>query len=209
MTLWRVPAEWAGETAFILGGGESLKGFDAERLRGQGRVVAINEAGLTLCPWADVLFFADGLNRWLGWNQGRLPLFRGGRIVTRAKVPASIAELHGLHVLKHLPAPAAALSRRPEAVAGFCGGSSAINLAFLFGARRIVLLGFDMAGGNFHDRHKLPNARPDFFRSQFIPALERMAPELAAEGCRVINATPETALDCFEKMDLEEVLADG
>jgi hypothetical protein len=49
---------WEGEPCFIIGGGPSLKGFDFNRLRGQGRVIAINRA-LEYAPWADVVFFMD------------------------------------------------------------------------------------------------------------------------------------------------------
>lgn len=197
---WSVPAgEWAGQRAFVLGGGESLAAFDVTRLRGQGRVIAVNDAGLYLAPGADILFFADGEERWFGWNRDKLHLFKGPRIVSRARV----RETPRLHMLRH--DPHAALSHDPRRLAGFCGGSSAINLAFLLGASEVVLLGFDMRGGNWHANHRQPNVRPDYFRAAFIPALERMAPELAAAGCRVLNATPGSALRCFPMVDLEEI----
>lgn len=49
--MWRVPRAWDGETCFILGGGASLAGFEAARLRGRGRVVALNNAGLGARGW--------------------------------------------------------------------------------------------------------------------------------------------------------------
>lgn len=201
---WRVPAgAWAGRDAFILGGGPSLSGVDVNRLRGRGKVIAVNDAGFDLAPWADVLFFADGWPRWFGWNQHRLPEFTGPLIVTRARVPQVDSRLR---YLAH--DPKAALSRDPSRVAGYCGGASAINLAYLFGARRIVLLGFDMRGGNWHGQHK---AAPldNCFERHFIPALDRMAPALVADGCTVLNASPGSALRCFPVCDLEEVLAHG
>ena len=57
MSYWSIPPEWTGETAFLLGGGPSLKGFNAECLRGR-RVIAINNSW-ELAPWADVLYFCD------------------------------------------------------------------------------------------------------------------------------------------------------
>lgn len=200
---WRVPAGlWSGRCAFILGGGPSLKGFDVERLRGRGPVIGVNNAGLDLAPWADVLFFADGQTRWYGWNKHRLHLFQGEYIVTRTQIPAG----HDPQLRRLQFVPKENLSREPDAVAGFCGGSSAINLAYLFGARTIVLLGFDMKpNGNWHDLHKLP-CLPNQHRDKFIPALERMAPELARDGCLVINATPDSALRCFPMADIEDVL---
>jgi len=198
---WRAPADrFVGRAAFILGGGPSLTAEDVDRIRGRGAVIAVNNAGLDLAPWADVLFFADGWPRWFGWNKDRLHEFKGDWIVSRAAVPPSDPRL-----VRITHDPKIALSRRPDRVAGHCGGSSAINLAYLMGARVIVLMGFDMRGGNYHDDHKAPPL-PNAHRDRFIPALEFMAPELEAEGVLVLNATPRSALRCFPTVDLEELL---
>lgn len=198
---WRAPAgRFAGRAAFILGGGPSLTAEDVDRIRGRGAVIAVNNAGLDLAPWADVLFFADGWPRWYGWNKDRLHEFKGEFIVSRAAVPPSDPRL-----VRIVHEPKTALSRNPHRVAGWCGGSSAINLAYLMGARVIVLMGFDMRGGNWHDDHKAPPL-PNAHRDRFIPALERMAPELAAEGVLVLNTNSRSALRCFPFTDLEELL---
>ena len=190
LTPWSVPCRWQGRTAFILGGGPSLAEVDVDRLQGLGPVIAVNDAGLIRAPWADVLYFSDGEQRWFGWNKDQLPLYRGPLIVTRQEVAA------GSHDIKLLGwAKGVALSTDPRFVAGYCGGSNAINLAFLFGASRIVLFGFDMRPGNWHDRHKKP-AR-DNYRDRFIPAIERMAVVLAMHSVEVVNATPGSALACF------------
>lgn len=84
MMPWTVPGEaWAGQTAFILGGGPSLKGFDVERLRGRGKVIGVNNAGIDLAPWCNVLFWAD--KRWLDWNCDRLHLHTGEWKVSRKR----------------------------------------------------------------------------------------------------------------------------
>lgn len=202
---WNVPAEaWAGETAFILGGGPSLRGFNVERIRGRGRVIGVNEAGLTLAPWCDVLFWAD--KRWLGWNHDRLHLHTGQWKVTRKRPHVPVP--FDVRVLRFLPRR---LSHWPDAVGGWCGGSSALNLAYLLGARRIVLLGFDMHDvpverwqeGNWHDRHRDPPLK-DQRASKFIPTLEAMAPELERAGVEVVNVNRESALRCFRFADLKE-----
>jgi len=195
----RPAGEWAGRDAFIIGGGASLSGVDVEQIRGRGHVIAVNDAGLDLAPWADILFFADGWPRWFSWNYRRLPEFKGGLIVTRAKVPQVDDRIR---LLRH--DPAAALSQDPQRLAGYCGGASAINLAYLMGARRIVLLGFDMQGGNWHDNHRAPPLENAFAR-HFIPSLNRMAVELAAAGCEVFNANRDSALKCFPFCDLEDL----
>lgn len=199
---WQVPREWAGEPAFILGGGASLKGFDASRLIGRGRIIAVNDAGLDLAPFADVLYFADGMSRWFGWNLDRLHLFRGRYCVTRA---VDLVTVEAVTIRRLWRDKASALSRDPTKLAGLCSGSNALNLAYLFGCNPIYLLGFDMGGGHWHDNHKAP-AR-DRYQADFIPALERMGGELAVEGVDVINCNPASALKCFPFADLDTVLA--
>lgn len=194
MPQWKVPVdEWHGEAAFILGGGPSLRGFDAEQLRGRGRIIAVNDAGLHMAPWADMLFFAD--RRWLEWNADKLHLHQG-RIVSRRR-PAVMDDI--IYWLSFTPGR---LSTNPHEVGGLCGGSSAINIAYLLGASPIVLLGFDMRPGNWHENHKRPPAR-NSHAFKFIPALEKMAPAL--EG-RVLNATPGSALTCFPMASLEDII---
>ena len=198
---WRAPAgRFAGRAAFILGGGPSLTAENVARIKGRGAVVAVNNAGLDMAPWADVLFFADGWPRWYGWNKDRLHEFQGEFIVSRAAVPKSDPRLVRVSLDQSKP-----LSINPARVSGHCGGSSAINLAYLMGARVIVLMGFDMRPGNWHDKHKAPPL-PDAHRDRFIPALERMAPALAARGALVLNTNPRSALRCFPFADLEELL---
>lgn len=197
--MWRVPRSWGGESAFILGGGPSLARVDVAALRGHGRVVAINDAGLVTAPWADVHYFAD--KKWVGWNRGELHRFEGQYRVTRrdAKCPGVDVKVLG-HDMR------SALSGDPGKVAGWCGGANALNLAYLFGAAAIVLFGFDMRPGSaFSDRR--PGPEKDLYRSRFIPALRMMADALRAQAVPVANATPGSALDCFPIITPEEAPA--
>lgn len=201
---WQIPrGAWAGEVAFILGGGPSLAGVDVDRLRGRGRVVAVNDAGLDVAPWADVLYFADGWHRWLGWNVHRLPDFKGERIVTRARLVPWPDDPRMRRVAWTYPELDHVTDGR--GVAGFCGGGNAISLAWQLGASPIVLLGFDMRPGNYHTAHKLP-PKPGQHAATFIPALERMAAAMRGERQFVLNATPGSALRAFPAVDLEELL---
>ena len=196
---WHVPdGAWAGETAFVLGGGPSIAASPVESLQGR-RVIAVNDIGLTRACWADVLYFAD--RRWLEWNAAELYRHVGDWKITRRPPHLNTP---GAYVRWIYHAPALKLSREPDRLSGHCGGSSAINLAFLLGASRIVLLGFDMRPGSWHQRHKMPEVEHNY-EKRFIPALERMARELEAEGVEVINCTPDSALTCFPAARLEDV----
>jgi len=202
---WTVPRAWPGETIYILGGGASMRPAHADRLASAGaRMVAINEAGLTLAPDADILLFSD--RRWYTENRHRLGLYRGPRLVRagRTQMPTAPGERPVLGIRTDARA---AFSEAPDAVAGACTGGRAINLAaHVTGpGGRVALLGFDMRPGRWHRAH--PWETPaDNYAARFISALRAMAPHLARFGVEVVNATPGSALDCFPIVDPEEVL---
>lgn len=200
MTPWKPPHDYFRSTdpVFILGGGPSMKLVEPERLRGK-QIIAVNNAGLDIAPWADVLYWADRV--WASWNRERIPLHTGKFKVTRNVAP-SIELPCEVHVVHRRPREDFA---EPGYVAGFCGGSNAMNLAVHMGARDIVLLGFDMRPGNYHSDHRRPPT-PDQHAKKFIPAIARMAPELACRGVRVTNATPGSALKCFPIASVGDVL---
>lgn len=81
-------------------------------------------------------------------------------------------------------------------------GFQAINLGMHFGARRILLVGFDMRGSHFFGKHPkgLRNADP----ARFIPAFDKAARLL--KDVEIINCTPGSALKCFPRMELDAAL---
>lgn len=90
-------------------------------------------------------------------------------------------------------------------------GAGAINLAYHFGARRILLIGMDMKPGPNGEKHWHPDhPKPMVQGQQFEEWRHKMgvlAKDLAAEGVTVINCTPGSALACFSMGDLEQELA--
>lgn len=97
---------------------------------------------------------------------------------------------------------------------GMNSGYQALGLAALFGARRIVLLGFDFCVGpggrrHWHGDHPktLGNAPPNNY-GRWIRAMDALAADLKRAGVEVINASRKTALKCFPRRDLSEALCD-
>lgn len=199
---WEIPKdEWTGQPVFILGGGPSIKNFNFSRIRGRGKVIAVNDAGIdpARAPWADVLFWAD--RRWYQWNWERLGNHYGKYKIARKEPPPTTT--HDIKTVRFIPRR---FSHWQNSVGGFCGGSSAINLAYLFGSRGpFFLLGFDMTPGNWHDNHQLPPVTGQH-RNNFIPVLEMMAIELTKLGVSVFNCNPRSALRCFPFAPIEEIL---
>lgn len=91
-------------------------------------------------------------------------------------------------------------------------GFQAIHLAATFGAKRIILLGFDMqrTDGKFHwhGKHEggLPNGNgfPGWIKS-----MGYLAKDLKARGVEVINCTRKTALRCFPMVNLHDAFIDS
>jgi hypothetical protein len=83
------------------------------------------------------------------------------------------------------------------------GGYQAVNLAYLLGAKTIILLGFDMmATGHWFGDHKGRLNRPSPYHD-FIAAFKTINPD--DYGLEIINCTRETALTCFPVVPLEKV----
>jgi hypothetical protein len=176
-----------------------------ERLRGRGAVLAINSA-YKIAPFADMLYWAD--RSWVYQHRFEIPkVWRGGLLVSRTD-PCS-ADVNAwpwpVHQLRH--EPTWALSVDPAAVAGFCSGANAINIARHAGAAPTILLGFEgRSSGNWHNDHK---AKPkvDPYPKHIVPSLKAMAAELARSGSMIVNCTPNSALSFFPYLPIDEVLA--
>lgn len=93
---------------------------------------------------------------------------------------------------------------------GSNSGHTGVNAAFLFGARRIILIGFCMKLGpagerHFHGDHPKTCIQSQLFEA-WIRRFESTARDLKRLGIDVINATPGSALPWFRRATLEEAL---
>jgi hypothetical protein len=86
-------------------------------------------------------------------------------------------------------------------------GFQLINLAYLFGIKRMILCGYNMQVINkqkhFFGEHPQGLNRGGGYTG-FAANFETIKP--AKHGIEIINATPQTALHCFPKMDLTDAL---
>jgi hypothetical protein len=157
-----------------------------------------------MAPWACALYAADFQFWRVYWPEIQRG-FRGECWTVSEQARSKF----GLYWIQH--APDEGLARGPDRING--GGNSgyqAIGLAALFGAARIILLGYDMqqTGGrvHWHGRHAggLHNGT---HYSRWLPRFAPLALDLAAAGVEVVNCTRETALRAFPRAELRDVLA--
>jgi hypothetical protein len=196
---WAVPQEWsADEPCFVLCSGESIGPQAKQITRLKGRFVAVKH-GLLLKPDADVLFMPGEC-----WKEIVFPLmtqFRGKHVVIRSKfhpdLPESVKRITRAKDHEHL-------CELRDHVCGLDSGTSAINLAYHFGARTIVLLGYDMSGGHFC-KHPMQNPPRDHFKRHVVP-LTALNADAKKKGVRIVNCSPTSAVTAFEKQPLEAFL---
>lgn len=203
-----VPRRWPGATCVVAGSGPSLTQQQADSCRAAGiRAVAVNDAH-RLLPWADVLYACDAA--WWKEHDGALD-FKGERWSSHSEPrneKLDTAKRWGLHLVHGAHARGFSLDQR-RINYGQNSGFQAVNLALLFGATRVLLIGFDMhikSGYHFFGRHghTLRNTDP----AQFIKNFNMAATDLLAHpGIEIVNCSPGSALTCFPQMDLECALS--
>lgn len=169
-------------------------------MRGRARVVVVN-ATFRMVPWADVCYGAD-FRFWDVYMREIVRSFRGELWTCSEQA----RDMFGLYWVKCRNE--SGLCKDPRTING--GGNSgyqAIHLAAMFGARRIVLLGYDMQRTwgqlHWHGKHdgNLPNGKG--FPS-WIKNFANLARDLKRSGVDVVNATRETALRCFPRVTIRE-----
>lgn len=194
---------WKGETVFIIGGGPSLKNFNWESLRTK-KTIAINKAFYAY-PHADILYFTDG--RFYNWYKDDIDLFKGEKYTI---TPGSASVTADVKILKR--GQKLGLSKEKNMLShGNNSGYAAINLAYLLGAKRIVLLGYDMTNdgtkSHFHDGYPVNMTSNSTYTNTFIPAFDSLAPLLKNSGIQVYNACEWSMLRAFPKISHAQALA--
>lgn len=189
-------------TAICIASGPSLTAEDVDYCRGKGKVYVINNT-FRRAHWADVLYACDG-RWWEHYHAEAAKVFKGEMWT----IDVGAAAKYGLKEIGVLND--AFFSDHPKAIAlGGNSGHQALNLACIQGASRVILLGYDMkprADGirHWHGDHvnALLQTNPiEYFN--WCQNLKQAKPFIEAE---VINCTRDTALDCFDRAALRDVL---
>lgn len=185
-----------------IGGGPSLTSDDVAFCRGRAHVVAINDA-YRLAPWADLVYACDP--SWWKWHKG-VPKYRGMKFGLEA--PDGPEFPSDVRLLQNTGERGLEVSRWGVRT-GCNSGYQAINVAVHLGASRIVLLGYDMQALRDGPSHWF-GEHPNKIRSpylKFLSTFPSLLEPLKQRNVSVMNATRETALECFPRVSLVEALA--
>lgn len=207
---------WKDEPCYIVGGGNSLEGFDFGILEGAGRVIAVNQS-IQKVPFADIYFSMD--SRYLRWiREGTLGNdtlntfreYKGMKVWINTEMD-KIDYHHDVYILEHSGNAIVCRDMKKGIWTGGNSGLSALQLAAVLGCNPIYLLGFDMKqiGGKTHHHAEYPEPTdPQAIEAVHPKQFNRIAKQFDELGIRVININqPDTsALECFTfgKMILQE-----
>jgi hypothetical protein len=100
--------------------------------------------------------------------------------------------------------------RRNGVASGQNSGYQAVNIAYLAGVKRILLLGYDIQPGpskqmHWHPEH--PVATQEAIFPSMLSNFGKLSPVLKAKGVEVINCTPGGALNCFKRESIDEAIS--
>lgn len=160
-------------------------------------------------PWADVLYACD--KPWWKEYVAEVDATFGAGERWSTSVRAS-----GDYRLHHVASKQEGKPWGDNSISrGLNSGHQALSLAVMFGARRVILLGYDFqrTGGQSHwhgdhPRGSDPVPLGNLGRvERWVDQMGYLAIDLRQKGVKVMNATRDTALRCFPRVDLEEALA--
>lgn len=206
---WTPEPLFGGETVFCLASGPSLTQEIADRIR-CGRAIAVNTSA-RLAPWADVLYFTDS-----GWYEPRRDLVANwaGLVISMSRtakreLPDKVRRVQGIGDPTlgggGFPPLGTAGIRQ-----GRSSGHTAVSLAIALGASRVVLVGYDMrvVGGREHHHSEYTGPRDlDQYAREFVPAFDGWNAAALKVGVQILNATPQSAVQEFPFVDLDEVFS--
>jgi hypothetical protein len=202
MPKWNLQLDWKDKDIFIIGGGASLKGFDWNLLRSEltigcnGNFILGPEI-CKICFFGDYKFFRK-------YVQELSNFATKGIVVTNHQKFLKCCP-DWLHVF-----PRTAHGLHTDSLGWNSNtGASAINLALLFGAKKVYLLGFDMKlskekKNNWHDKG-VDRANAAVFRTflrNFVYVCKDWKSKFADR--EIINITDDSELNCFPKIGVKE-----
>lgn len=228
--IWEVPKIWNGGTCWIVGGGASLtdqfhipKEIVEKVQAGElpvsayspymemlhdKHVIGVNGAFL-LGDWVDVCFFGD--KTWYFTNAKDLNNYKGLLVGCPEFLQVPGWQKLGIKYLQKDSGKNYGISTDPLKVCwNNNSGSAAISLAYNTGCKRIVLLGFDMSldvQGKGH-WHNLYEGKTNMPFTKHLTGFEQIAIDAKRLGVEIINASPNSKIEYFEKMNVDDITLD-
>ena len=226
----KIPEKYKDETVVIIATGPSLNKEQIEEVEkahkaGKCRVITINNS-YQLAPWADIHVACN--DNW--WDY----YWKNDEVLRKMKADKWTRYLHqaeefDIHFIDSIVKDG--LSKDPSVIHINKGsGPIAINLATLYGFKKLILLGHDMKfAKDYNGKQKQPGSTPRHYFGEYpkemqhfpvsrnsidnngviiglISAYNGMVEDLKSMNIDVVNCTPGSHLPTFRKSTLAEEL---
>jgi len=175
-------------------------------------VIAINVA-FRIGDWIDMVFFGDG-GFYLA-NKVALAKFPGLKVSCHSHV----CKDNWVKFLARDGKKPRGISSTPYLVSwNGNSGAAAVSVAVHAGAKRVILLGFDMKLNNSNQQHyhnaygrgiiniQDPHKRRKLPFDRHLRGFPIIAQDAGRMGIEIINASPESVISCFRKMTVKEII---
>ena len=197
---------WSTRPAIVIASGPSLSDeqlqlVEQAHLEERVHVIAVNNT-IERAPWADVSYFGDYTA-----IKHYLPKLKPLTCAEWVTIDRAAAERWRLTHVK--PASPNGLSLQRVHVNGN-SGFQAINLAVVFGATKVLLLGFDMRDakdgrGHWFGDHPGHLVQKRLY-GEWLHKAETIVRDAKQLGVELVNCTPGSALTLMRMADLEKEL---
>lgn len=187
-----IRGRWPG-TVVCIASGPSLCAEDVDKVRASGHPTVVTNTTFRMAPWCSAVFGFDAA-WWRMYHAEVVATTNAMRFsVSRGLGAMGVESYHGKTWF------------RPFGNSG----AGAIGLAVAAGAKKIVLLGYDCqrTEGKTHWHGDHPKGLGNGQSMRSWPFQFRQCAQYAKDkGVVVLNATRRTALECFDRVDLESAL---
>lgn len=208
--LWAVPRLFPDSTWVCIASGQSLTDDQVEHARkamyAEACHVAVCNNNVFKAPWADHLHFCD--REWFDWygNREEFINFTGRKTTCDRTLTIDCPEAHVLKVNQDF-----GLSQNPSLICGSSSGQQIINIASLYGAKKIILIGYelqpqphDATVNHWFGKH--PRANSISSLAPMLAGFSRIPPDAERLGIDIINCSHNTAIECFKRDTIENAL---
>lgn len=206
------PVKQRHNKALIIGGGESLKGFDFGTTENfPGAIITVNRV-IEHLPRADYWISIDLAKPQRPLEEQRENCYYYAGYPT-IETEYNIRE--GVHYLEKVTPGKGGDYSLQEDKTRITGGDSmyaALGLAYHMEAKEIIILGMDCYGyGHWYDSTEPYNGYQDpKFEEKHVSRLpgiyQQSTKQLEERGVRVINGSPKSKIDCFPRTDPKTAL---
>lgn len=220
---WNIPNIWQDGTCWIIGGGASLRTefnipneMNGDAMSEYGdymkplhkeHVIGVNGAFM-LGNWVDVCFFGD--KDWYFDNRAELEDYTGVVIGCANFLQHARWTYLDVHYVEKYTGKGFGISEHKQRVCwNKSSGAAAISLAYLFGCRRIILLGFDMQNtgtrSHFHNLYDGAQIKQEVF-DKHLKCWDQIAADAQRLGVEILNASEHSVITHFKKVKALDLL---